>query len=150
MIDVLRESRIFEGMDIDALHRVSAICRERTFPPGTTIFAENQPADTLYVVKHGEVVTQFRRPMGDPIVVRHVTRGELFGWAALFRGRQYVASAVCETEVTVLAMARDEFLSLLKADVSFGFRVMSRLARLLAFRLSGIKSTLLATLDAGP
>ena len=144
MIDVLRDSPVFQGLAEARLEQIAVICERQRFRAGALIFAENAPADTCHIVEHGEVSTQFMRPAGKPVTVRTIGRAGVFGWQCLLGCKRYVATAVCDTDVTILAIKEADIRKVLNQDERMAFRFMASLARLVGFRLKAMKARLVA------
>jgi len=54
-VDFLATVPLFAGLQRDALNEFVAITREKAYPKGSVILFEDDPGDSLYVVRQGRV-----------------------------------------------------------------------------------------------
>jgi CRP-like cAMP-binding protein len=74
--------------------RLAAATRERRFARGATVFAQGQPADSVWAVKAGLVHIVKFGPGGRKLVAEVIPPGELFGAIAALENRPYPATAI--------------------------------------------------------
>jgi putative ABC transport system ATP-binding protein len=85
-----------------------------SFQPGQEIIHQDQPADRLYIVTHGQAEVALKRPGGSDVVVAHMNPGQYFGEIELLHGGQAIASVRAgEAGVDVAALDRETFTGLL-------------------------------------
>jgi cAMP-dependent protein kinase regulator len=108
----------------DQIDEVRALADLRALDPGTEIVRQGQAGDEFFVLGSGEAVV--RRGGAD---VARLGPGDFFGELALFDDAPRNATVVAESGVTVLAIGRAGFRTLL-ADLE-GFRdaVLTGMAR---------------------
>lgn len=91
--------------------RLAAATRERRFDRGATVFAQGQPAESVWAVKEGLVHIVKHGPGGRDLVAEVIPPGELFGAVVALEQRPYPATAVAaETSVVWIvpaALARE-------------------------------------------
>ena len=141
MIDTLRSSELFGGLETTHLQKISVLCRGGSYQKGTIIFKEGDEATELYVLTDGTVALEMEvRPVPDrpaiPTAVEMVTKGECFGWSALVEPHVYTLSARCMTNCTVLAIKGDILRKVMSEDTGLGYELMKRLSRLISLRLT--------------
>ncbi len=141
MIDTLKNSEFFGGLETSQLEKVSILCRGGSYQKGMTIFNEGDEAAELYTLTDGRVALEMgvqpvpNRP-AIPTAVEVVTEGECFGWSAIVEPYVYTLSARCMTNCTVLAIKGDILRKVMADDVGLGFELMKRLAQLISLRLT--------------
>jgi len=137
MIDTLKSSALFGGLDKDHLERISVLCRGWSYREGKMVFNEGDEAAELYVLTDGRVALEMLRQVlpGRPAIpsaVDVVTKGECFGLAALVEPYVYTLSARCiMIPCTVLAIKGDMLRIAMDDDAGLGYEVMKRLTRLI-------------------
>jgi len=141
IIDTLKSSELFEGLETHHLEKVSVLCRGGSYREGTTIFKEGDEATEFYILTDGRVVLEMEvRPVPDrpaiPTAVEVIRKGESFGWSALVEPHKYTLSARCMTNCTVLAIKGDTLHKVIADDPALGYELMKRLAQLISLRLS--------------
>lgn len=91
--------------------RVAGATRERRFERGATVFAQGQPAESVWAVKEGLVHIIRLGSSGRELVAEVIPPGELFGAIVALEGRPYPATAVIAEPSVVwsipAALARD-------------------------------------------
>jgi len=141
IIDTLKSSELFEGLEIRLLEKVSPLCRGGSYKEGDTIFKEGEEAAELYILTDGRVALEMDvRPVPErpaiPTAVEVVSKGEAFGWSALVEPHIYTLSARCMAHCTVLAIKADMLRRTIADDPNLGYELMKRIAQLIALRLS--------------
>jgi CRP-like cAMP-binding protein/phosphoribosyl 1,2-cyclic phosphodiesterase len=114
MVDFLRE------LPLSRARALLQVSREMTLRPGEKILRQGTRGDSFYVIQNG-IVSVVR----DGQVLKRYTAGDYFGETALILDRPRMADVVAETVVDVLAIDRDDFLTLLR-----GCDTLQRLKRL--------------------
>ncbi len=126
-VDVLSQTEFFSDLDRRQLEALASISRLQEHPEGRAIYDHGQPARYLYVLAEG--VVQFAIGFGNRTSAGDMLRrGNVFGWAALTPGvRHRIATATCVTPCTVLALDGNACFTLMQADHTLGFHLMTRL-----------------------
>lgn len=140
IIDELKGSELFEGLETSHLEKVSVLCRGGSYRQGTIIFNEGDKAEELYLLTDGRVCLEMEvRPLPSrpaiPTCLEVVTKGEVFGWSALVEPYVYTLSARCLSNCTVLSIKGDMLRKAMADDPILGYKVMEGLSKLIAFRL---------------
>lgn len=97
---LLARSELFSAFDADVVEHIAASARALTLHRNDVVFAEDEPADALYVVQSGRIAIVKRSVDGRESVVALMEEGDLFGEMPLFDpvGRSAEARALeaCE------------------------------------------------------
>jgi len=141
IIDTLKSSELFGGLETAHLEKFSVLCRGGSYKQGMMIFNEGDEAAELYILTDGRVALEMQvcpvpnRP-AIPTALEVVTKGECFGWSALVEPYVYTLSARCMTNCTVLAIKGDMLRKAMADDPVLGYEVMRKLAQLISLRLT--------------
>ncbi len=140
IIDTLKNSEIFADLEAGQLEKVSHFCRSGSYRQGTSVFNEGDEAVELYILTDGRVALEMElRPVPDrpaiPTALEVVTKGESFGWSTLVEPYVYTLSARCMTPCTVLSVNGEMLRKAIDDDPGLGYRVMTKLTRLISLRL---------------
>ena len=138
---LLKQLDIFNALSEQELSEVAQLCGEAAYQAGDVILKVNDPADSLYLIRRGnvEVVT---RPdvaeagvLPDDAVRITLGQGQIFGEMGLVdRGaRSATVRAVSDTDVYIVDYER--FLALCDQSPTLGYRVMRNIAADLSFKL---------------
>ena len=96
----------------------------RVFKAGDVIFKEGDPADTLFVVQSGSVEIRLGNGVLDTLPERSI-----FGEMALIDDAPRSATAVAQTDVSLVPIGEKQFLFLVSQTPFFALNVMRVLAR---------------------
>lgn len=117
------ESSVFDKGMLVALAKGLGERSAVRFAPGTTIFSEGQAGHLMYVVAQGRVAISMKG-----ILIERVGPGGVFGEMALVDQAPRMASALAETDCTLLAVNRQVFLNLVKAGPEFATSLLAAVA----------------------
>jgi ABC-type lipoprotein export system ATPase subunit len=86
-----------------------------TFPPGSVILRQNDPADRFYILLKGQVDVILEREGKSDALIARLLSGRFFGEAGLLQGGRRTATvrAWAESEVVVVALDRTAFSNML-------------------------------------
>ena len=112
------------------------------------IFREAEDADTFYLVRTGVVALEVGPASGPLRKIESIHEGTALGWSWLFPPYKWQFSAVAETLVRGIAIdaagLREEF----AADPGFGYRVIARIAEVMAKRLQATRRQVINLMGA--
>lgn len=100
---ILASSPLFAGLSPSQLVSVLALGVRRTLTIGATLFLENAPATTLYVLLEGRVRVTRAASGGQLVVLHFAEPGDVLGCAILGGARVYPGSAELLGDATLLA-----------------------------------------------
>lgn len=119
----MKESRVFDRTLMASLANGLGEQATVRYDRGKVIMVAGQAGVLMYVVSEGRVAISIRGA-----VVERVGPGGVFGEMALVDQSPRAANAVAETDCALLAINRLVFLSLVKADPTFGTSLLSAMA----------------------
>ena len=90
------------------------------------IFAQGDPADAVFFVQNGRVKLTVVSKRGKEAVVALLTKGSFFGEGCL-NGHVRLATAAALTESSVVRIAKEEMVRVLRTEPAFAARFMSHL-----------------------
>jgi len=138
---LLRQTGLRHFLSDRQIRDLERICRTLTKRGGTTLFRQDETADTLYVCLEGSVELR-ARPPGRRVyrTVEVVGEGCTFGDEALFGQDRYLTSARAleQARILVLSKAAFERLSGSNPDVATGILLCSGSCLLQTLRRSAI------------
>jgi CRP/FNR family transcriptional regulator, cyclic AMP receptor protein len=143
VLDDLRKSDFFRGIDDVLLRKLSAICRKAEFPARETVFEQYGPAKHVYVILSGEISLAIADPGESVRQIGAVHGGDLMGWSPLVGRMRLYDTARTVNTVKALEFVGSELMDFCAANPAFGFEFMRRVACVLAERLSGARLQLL-------
>ncbi len=138
---LLKQLDIFNALSEQELSKVAQLCDEATYRSGDVILNVNEPADSLYLIRRGNVEVVTRPDVaeadvlpGDAVRIT-LGQGQIFGEMGLVdRGaRSATVRAVSGTDVYMVDYER--FLALCDQSPTLGYQVMRNIAADLSFKL---------------
>lgn len=112
------------------LHRVEYV-------PGETIFYENDPSESLYIIQVGSVeISKISDREGEEYVpLVKLNEGNIFGEISFLTDSRRSASAVASTHVVLYEMSKNDFDSIIEDHPELACKVYDAVLNVLAYRL---------------
>ena len=125
---------LFEGLPDAELAGLATDSTRRRLADGEVLFAQGEPAQTLYVVVRGGVVL---RTDGDgrSVIVETLRPGDLLGWAAMREGAITLSTARAVGPTEVIAIPIDDIVDLASGGSSKSRLLLQRIVGLAAHHL---------------
>lgn len=110
---VLLGAPVFAGLPPGQLESAARRAGVRHYSEGDTIIRQGDEADVAYVIASGAVrVAQTRAGAAEPVELRRMGPGEVFGEIGLLSGVARTATVTAAEPTTLLTLERDAFLDL--------------------------------------
>jgi len=110
----------FEGLSSAELDDVVQQARAMRFTKDATVFEQDAPARSFFLLLDGYVRVVRINPEGEQVIVRYIADGELFGIAGAIGRTTYPANAVCAVDCVVLAWPQERWSDFAQRFPSFG------------------------------
>ena len=121
--DAAKETRVFDKAMLATLAKGLGAQNTVRYDRGKVIMVQGQAGAFMYVVQEGRVAITLRGT-----VVERIGPGGVFGEMALVDQGARTANANAETDCALLAINRQIFLNLVKADPTFGVSLLTAIA----------------------
>lgn len=131
----LKKVGLFESLLPEHLKLVAGIVEERTFTPGTKIFADGEAADRFYFIVQGKVRVSKQIPGVGEEALAILEPGDYFGEMALIDESPRSADAITNTTVVVGSIAKATFEDLLFMNKDLAYDMLWTFVRTLSSRL---------------
>jgi len=138
VLSVLRQAELFEGLSVEDLQAIAALCQARVFRSGEIITTQGEHGDELFVVSQGFVEVTQTHPGGDgePRTVVQLGPGQIVGEMSLVdRGPRSATVRALTDSALLQSLKRDAFLELCQTQPRLGYIVMRNMAADLSFKL---------------
>jgi CRP/FNR family transcriptional regulator, cyclic AMP receptor protein len=129
----IKQSDLLWGLDKHFIQDFVETGIKDTYPKGSMLFKEGDPADSFYILVKGSVRLSLGEQNRTTYLVNHA--GEAFGWSSLVGLKNYTASAECLKESVIIRFAKESILAIAEVDPLNGMEFYKRLARMLGDRL---------------
>jgi CRP-like cAMP-binding protein len=149
-IDTLRTCEVFAELTDEELQQILPFCYEKQYPKDKVMFSEGDEATAFYILEEGQVSLQYvicpqpeycqdaRTLLDKP--------GDFMGWSSLVKPSRMTASALCLSDVRLVAIDSERLNELMERDSHIGFVILKELAGLLNKRLKDAKGLTLQRL----
>jgi len=134
-VELLRRTVLFRGSSAEEIDLAAGLFQERQIRPSTTIFTEKMPAESLYVVKSGNVRITIMAGEGEEKSLLLLGPGEVFGELAVLQEQSRMVNARAETAVELLLLTRKDFHALMDLDPRIAAKMLTAISKLLAIRV---------------
>ncbi|MBN2386080.1 MAG: Crp/Fnr family transcriptional regulator [Anaerolineales bacterium] len=136
LIALLKKIPWFESLSQEYLERMVGIAVLRQVRAGEALFREGDKEDYLYVVLEGRIALEIFVPHKGKVRINTCEQHEVFGWSSVTPVvHQRTAGATAVIDSTVVGLDAEKLRQLCDEDHDLGYRVMRRLANVVASRL---------------
>ncbi|HLZ29408.1 MAG TPA: cyclic nucleotide-binding domain-containing protein [Chloroflexota bacterium] len=125
-------AELFRGLTRAELDRLERVAHRRHYDPGAVIVQEGQGGIAFFVVINGQARVTRTGSDGQPVELRSIGPGGVFGEMALFSDRPRTATVTAVEPTECLALHRLEFLDELRRSPEVALRLLDTLAVRLA------------------
>ena len=129
VLESLRGIPLFASVADDDLEAVAEQMIERRFPKNATIVEEGLPGDYMYVIREGRVAVTKLSEDGREKILEFLEAGSFFGEMSLLDRAPRSASVTALGETRIFALARHDFLNLLRTNPDLSMSVIQELTR---------------------
>ena len=127
--DFLATVPLFSGLDRPELQRFAELTREKSYPRGSVILFEDDPGDSLFVVRQGRVKVVLIGEDGREVILGVLGVGEHFGELALIDDRPRSAHVIAMEDSDLLVLRREDFRARVESSPSVAGSLLTELSR---------------------
>ncbi|GGF94765.1 Crp/Fnr family transcriptional regulator [Paenibacillus albidus] len=128
-----RKVPIFTSLSDEDLAKVSAMIRHRKYEKGEALILEEQPSDTLYIIKNGHVKLLKMTPQGKEQILHILSTGDFFGELNIFNSDElsnFSAYALKTTHICMLT--KDDMELLIRNNPDISLKLLKTVTKRLA------------------
>jgi len=126
-LSVLRQHPMFRDLEPEALDQLCRYAKPTLLKRGATIFAQDDPGDSLYAVISGTVKISVSSPDGRNAILNLIGPGELFGEMAVLDGQSRSADATANANCEILVIDRRDFLPFVRSQPTLAMKFIELL-----------------------
>lgn len=127
--DFLGTVPLFNGLDQEELQRFADLTREKFYPKGSVILFEDDPGDSLFVVRQGRVKVVLIGEDGREVILGVLGVGEHFGELSLIDDRPRSAHVIAMDDAHLLVLRREDFRKRVESSPAVAWSVLTELSR---------------------
>ena len=120
---------ILSGLDVADLERFGELTREKAYPKGSVILFEDDPGDSLFIVRTGRVKVVLIGEDGREVILGVLGVGEHFGELSLIDDQPRSAHVIAMEDSTLFVLRRDEFRRHVEANPKIAWSLLTALSR---------------------
>jgi CRP-like cAMP-binding protein len=98
-----------------------------SFKSGETIYKEGDPASAFYIIREGMVNTSRRAPVSQ-LDRQNLGPGDFFAAVSLLTSREHSDTAVAKTDVSLIAIQKDQFQDIAETNKPIALKVLKDLS----------------------
>jgi CRP/FNR family transcriptional regulator, cyclic AMP receptor protein len=154
VIDVLKNSVVFQKLTGEQIKKLAAVASVESHPAGTLLYKEGDPAGKFYIVEEGKVILDMKCEMGPhtpprQVTVDVITKGESMGWSAVVEPNIYTLSCLCMEQTRLVAVDAAKLREFIVEDLAMGLEIMRAIAKLISTRLTHTRVLLIGERTLG-
>ncbi len=135
----LAESPLFKGLAQKEIELLGAVFTERRVAEGKTVFIENMPGESLYLVKEGTVRISQMLAEGDEQILVVLGTGDVFGEMAIVDSGPRSSSARIAEDAILYSLSTRDFEKLAASNPRLGMQLLLNIVRIFTGRLRSAK-----------
>jgi CRP-like cAMP-binding protein len=140
---VIKAHPFFAGMAEEFSALVCGCAKNAHFSAGQYLFHEGEPADWLYLIRHGRVALQLTAPGRGAVIFQTVVEGELAGVSWLIPPYRWTYDATAIEDTRAIAINAACLREKCEDDHDLGYEMMKRFMPVLIQRLQATRLQIL-------
>lgn len=137
-VDFLRRVPLFHGIKDKNLKQLASRCVTRKFANGEAMVTQGERGEGIFILVSGKAEAIRERADGEEVSVNTFGPTDFFGELALLNDGVRTATVYARADTQCLALARWDFLAVLREDAEMGATVSQELARRFRYTLDTI------------
>ncbi|NJC87521.1 MAG: cyclic nucleotide-binding domain-containing protein [Desulfuromonas sp.] len=133
--DVIRSSTVLHGLNDAELARLAELCEERQMAEGTTVFIENMPGESLFLIRKGTIRISKMFAEGDEKTLVVLGPEDVFGEMAVVDGLPRSATARVAEDAVQNSLKKKDFETLCKSDPGTALKLAMNVMRVFSMRI---------------
>jgi CRP/FNR family cyclic AMP-dependent transcriptional regulator len=127
--DFLVSVPLFKSLDAAELARFAELVREKDYPKGSVILFEDDPGDSLFIVRSGRVKVVLVAEDGREVILGILGAGEHFGELSLIDEQPRSAHVIAMEDASLLVLRREDFRKRVESNPSVAWSLLAELSR---------------------
>lgn len=128
-VDFLATVPLLSRIPPEELRQFAEVTREKEYPRGSVILFEDDPGDSLFIVRDGRVKVVLVAEDGREVILGVLGVGEHFGELSLIDDQPRSAHVIAMEDSTLLVLRRDDFRRRVEATPLVAWSLLGELSR---------------------
>lgn len=131
----IKNSVMLKGFTDEELGKLSAFCEMREMSESTTVFIENMPGESLFLIKSGTVRISKMFAEGDEKTLVVIGPEDIFGEMAVIDGLPRSATARVAEDAELISLKKKDLERLCNEDAALALKLVSNIVRVFSKRV---------------
>lgn len=131
----IKGSVMLQGLTNDDLEVLASFCESRDMSEGTTVFIENMPGESLFLIKKGSIRISKMLAEGDEKTLVVLGLEDVFGEMAIIDGLPRSATARVAEDVELISLRKSEFEKLCQAHADLALKIVINITGIFSKRV---------------
>ncbi|MDH3997891.1 MAG: cyclic nucleotide-binding domain-containing protein [Desulfuromonadales bacterium] len=131
----IKSSVMLQSLSDDDLAKLSAFCDMRQMAEGTTVFIENMPGESLFLVKKGTIRISKMFAEGDEKTLVVLGSEDIFGEMAVIDGLPRASTARVAEDAELISLKKSDLEKLCAEDAALGLKLVRNIVRVFSKRV---------------
>ncbi|HVT37763.1 MAG TPA: Crp/Fnr family transcriptional regulator [Gemmatimonadaceae bacterium] len=127
--DFLVSVPLFKSLGAAEVGRFAEMVREKEYPKGSVILFEDDPGDSLFIVRSGRVKVVLVAEDGREVILGILGAGEHFGELSLIDEQPRSAHVIAMEDASLLVLRREDFRKRVEANPAVAWSLLAELSR---------------------
>lgn len=133
--NVIRGSALIQGMSDSELFRLASVCEARQMAEGTTVFIENMPGESLFLIRKGTIRVSKMFAEGDEKILVVLGPEDIFGEMAVVDGLPRAATARVAEDSELISLNKKDFEALCQSEPTLALKLVMNVIRVFSKRV---------------
>jgi CRP-like cAMP-binding protein len=131
----IKNSTMLQGLSDQELGQLAGFCEMREMAEGTTVFIENMPGESLFLVKKGTIRVSRMFAEGDEQTLVVLGPEDIFGEMAVIDGLPRSATARVAENAELISLNRKSLEQLCRDDATLALKLVKNIVKVFSQRV---------------
>jgi CRP-like cAMP-binding protein len=131
----VQNSAMLQGLAAEDLKKLAGFCELRKMAEGTTVFIENMPGESLFLVRKGTIRISKMFAEGDEKTLVVLGPEDIFGEMAIVDGLPRSATARVAEDAELISLKKSDFEKLAGEDPALALKLLTRISKVFSGRV---------------
>ena len=131
----IKDSTMLQGFSDQDLASLAGFCEMRKMEEGTTVFIENMPGESLFLIKKGTIRISRMFAEGDEKTLIVLGPEDIFGEMAVIDGLPRAATARVAEDAELISLNKKSLEQLCEKNASLGLQLVRNIVKVFSKRV---------------
>ena len=131
----IKDSTMLKGLSDQDLNRLAGFCEMREMAEGTTVFIENMPGESLFLIKKGTIRISRMFAEGDEMTLIVLGPEDIFGEMAVIDSLPRAATARVAENAELISLNKSSLEKLCDDDATLGLKLVNNIIKVFSKRV---------------